>query len=122
MAIAAGEPEHEALIGVLSRENHVLISAGTVMETLIVAGRRGLGDEMAALFDHYVLEIVPLTAASARRAAAAYTRWGKGVHQAGLNYGDCFAYEVARTYACPLLYVGNDFGKTDVRSALTANI
>ena len=59
-----------------------------------------------------------LISAAARRTAAAYTRWGKGAHAAGLNFGDCFAYEVAKEHACPLLYVGADLAQTDVMSAL----
>jgi ribonuclease VapC len=49
--------------------------------------------------------------------AEAYVRWGRGVHPAGLNYGDCFAYALARQRACPLLFVGDDFTKTDIRLA-----
>ena len=55
---------------------------------------------------------------SARRISEAYARWGKGVHPAGLNYGDCFAYEVASERGCPLLFVGDDFSRTDLRSVL----
>jgi ribonuclease VapC len=45
-------------------------------------------------------------------------RWGRGVHPAALNFGDCFAYEVAKENGCRLLYVGEDFGKTDVERVL----
>ena len=45
-------------------------------------------------------------------------KWGKGVNPAGLNFGDCFAYQVAKANGCPLLYVGEDFARTDVRSAI----
>jgi len=55
---------------------------------------------------------------SAHGGAQAYQRWGKGVHPAQLNYGDCFAYELAISQNCPLLYVGQDFAQTDVQSAL----
>ena len=48
----------------------------------------------------------------------AYWTWGKGRHPAGLNFGDCFAYDTAKTHACPLLYVGDDFRKTDLQSVL----
>ena len=58
-------------------------------------------------------------AASARRIAGAYDKWGKGVHPAALNFGDCFAYEVAKEHDCPLLYVGEDFSQTDIEAALT---
>ena len=52
--------------------------------------------------------------ASARHVAKAYDEWGKGVHPAALNFGDCFAYAVAKEQRCPLLYVGDDFSKTDI--------
>jgi ribonuclease VapC len=87
-------------------------------EALIVAGRRNLGEDMAELIDGLDFEIVSLTPAAARRIAAAYGRWGKGIHPAALNFGDCFAYEVAAERDCRLLYVGNDFSQTDIRPAL----
>lgn len=65
------------------------------------------------------VNVAPVTEASAKAAAVAYARWGKGVHPAGLNLGDCFAYEAAKRLNCPLLYVGDDFAKTDVISALS---
>jgi len=63
-------------------------------------------------------EIVTVTPASARRIAEAYQRWGRGLHPAAPNFGDCFAYEVAREHACRLLYVGDDFEKTDIEAVL----
>ena len=69
---------------------------------------------MAGLIDGLEVEIAPVTGGSARRAAGAYSRWGKAIHPAGLNFGDCFAYELAKSENCPLLFVGNDFSKTDI--------
>lgn len=68
----------------------------------------------ARLLDGLGFEIVPVTPAAARRVARAYASWGKGVHPAALNFGDCFAYEVAKAQGCRLLYVGEDFRRTDV--------
>ena len=118
MAIALGEAAAEACINILEREPEVLISAGTVAEVLIVAGRRNLADAMAKLIDRLGMDIVTVTPAAARRVAGAYERWGKGVHPAGLNFGDCFAYDVAKEHSCPLLFIGQDFSKTDLTSAL----
>jgi len=118
MAIVLGEAEADACIRVLESETEVVISAGTVAEALMVAGRRNVGEEAARLIDGLGFEIVSVTAASARRIGAAYARWGKGLHPAGLNFGDCFAYEIAKEHSCPLLYVGDDFSKTDLESAL----
>ncbi len=118
MAIVLGEPQGEACMTAIEEAEQLLISAGTIAEALIVAGRRNVGDEVGALISGLGFEIVSVTAASARRIADAYGRWGKGIHPASLNYGDCFAYEVAIEHDCPLLYIGADFGQTDVRSAL----
>jgi ribonuclease VapC len=118
MAILLDEPRAEDCMAVIEAADKLLISAGTMAEALIVAGRRNLGEDMAELIDGLDFEIVPLTAASARRIAAAYGSWGKGIHPAALNFGDCFAYEMAVDRNCRLLYVGNDFSRTDVRPAL----
>ena len=114
MAIVLLEPEARRCIDCVTVEAQVLVSAATVAEALIVAGRRGVAEEMARLIEGLGLEIVPVSGASARRSAAAYDRWGKGVHPAGLNFGDCFAYELAKARRCPLLFVGRDFSQTDV--------
>lgn len=118
MAILLEEPEADACVAAIDGEDDILISSGTVAEALIVAARRNLGEEMAKLVDGLGLEVVNVTPASARRMAAAYARWGKGVHPASLNFGDCFSYDVASEHRCHLLFVGNDFSKTDLISAL----
>jgi len=118
MAIVLGEAEADACIAALEIEDDILISAATIAEALIVAAHRNVGDEMAKLIDGLGFNAVAVTPAAARRVALAYARWGKGVHAAGLNFGDCFAYEVAKAHDCRLLFVGNDFSKTDVESVL----
>lgn len=114
MAVVLDEAAAEACIAALETEDHLLISAATVAEALIVAARRNVGDEMARLIDGLGFDIVSVTPAAARRIAQAYATWGKGVHPAALNFGDCFAYEVAKQHGCRLLHVGDDFSKTDV--------
>ncbi|HEX4181906.1 MAG TPA: type II toxin-antitoxin system VapC family toxin [Caulobacteraceae bacterium] len=118
MAILLGEPEAEACIAALEAEDNLVISAGTVAEALIVAARRNMGAEMERLLDGLGFEVVSVTSASARRVARAYESWGRGVHSAALNFGDCFAHEVATEHGCRLLYVGEDFAKTDIESVL----
>jgi ribonuclease VapC len=118
MAILLDEPDANACIAVLEKEENILISAGTIAEALIVAARRNVGEEIASLIDGLGFNAVAVTPASARRIASAYARWGKGIHAAGLNFGDCFAYEVAKEHDCPLLYVGGDFAKTDVKGVI----
>jgi ribonuclease VapC len=118
MAIVLNEAEAYACAAMLEAEDRLLISAGTVAEVLIVAGWRNVGEEVDQLIDGLGLEIVSVTPASARRIAKAYETWGKGIHPAALNFGDCFAYEVAKEHGCPLLYVGKDFAQTDIGGAL----
>ena len=118
MAIVLGEGEATACMGVLKTETEVLISAGTVAEALIVAARRNVSGEMAKLIFGLGFDVVTVTAASARRIGEAYEQWGKGLHPAGLNFGDCFSYEVAKEHGCRLLFVGNDFARTDLASAI----
>ena len=118
MAILLNEPLADDCDAAVKADERILISAGTLMEALIVAGSRGVREEMESLIDGLGFEVVPVTAASARRAAAAHARWGRGAKTAGLNFGDCFAYDVARENNCRLLYVGRDFAKTDIKRVL----
>ncbi|UVK37915.1 type II toxin-antitoxin system VapC family toxin [Mesorhizobium sp. AR10] len=118
IAIILDEPQAGACIAALETENDLLISSGTVAEALIVAARREIAAELSSLIDGLGFEVVAVTPASARRIAEAYAQWGKGIHPAALNFGDCFAYEVAKAHACRLLYVGDDFSKTDIESVL----
>jgi ribonuclease VapC len=118
MAIVLNEKEADACIAALEAEENILISAGTVAEALIVAARRNVGGEVASLIDGLGFDVVAVTPASARRIAQAHAQWGKGINPASLNFGDCFAYAVAKENSCRLLYVGDDFAKTDVTSVL----
>jgi ribonuclease VapC len=118
MAIILGEERGEACAAALKTDDELIASAGTVAEALVVAARRGVSRPMQRLIEELGLEVVPVTLGSAQRVAAAYARWGKGVDPAALNLGDCFAYEVAKENTCPLLYVGDDFAKTDIKSVL----
>lgn len=117
MAVLLGEGEADACAAVLEAEDDLVISAGTVAEALIVAARRNVGAEMQSLIDGLGFEIASVTEAGAKRVSDAYGKWGRGVHPAALNFGDCFAYALAEERACALLYVGGDFGETDVVSA-----
>jgi ribonuclease VapC len=118
MALLLGEPEADQIAELLKSEEDFKISAGTLAEALIVAGRRGLSEDMLQLLEGIAVEIEALSAAGAIAVAQAYSKWGKGVHPAGLNFGDCFSYVTAKGSGSPLLYVGDDFSKTDLHSAL----
>lgn len=118
LAVLLQEAEAPKLIDTLSRSETVVMSGGTLAECLIVAQRRRVADKVLELIEELDIEIVPVARETARAVASAHSAWGKGVHPAALNFGDCFAYALAAEYGCPLLYVGHDFAKTDVVSAL----
>lgn len=118
MAVILNEPPADACVQALERAPGLAISAVTLAEALIVATRRGVSAEMQELVGQLGFDVVAVSAASARRVGDAYRSWGRGRHVAGLNFGDCFAYDTAKTRACPLLFVGGDFSKTDLESVL----
>ena len=118
MAILRKEALGQACEAALRTDQPILISAATLAECLIVARRKRALPGMNVLIDLLELQVIDVTAELAHAAADAYGRWGKGFHEAELNYGDCFSYVVAKSHDCPLLYVGDDFAKTDVVSAL----
>lgn len=118
MAILLDEDAADACSECLSESDQIALSAGTYAEALLVAQWRGVRRELTELLKGLGCEIVPLTEAEAVRVAAAYERFGKGAHPAGLNFGGCFAYVLARQRNWPLLFVGNDFAQTDVEVAV----
>lgn len=111
-------PAAIACMDALEAADEVLISAGTMTECLIVAFGHKAEQPLKNLFDRFGLTVIPVTEARAQAAAQGYQRYGRGWHAAGLNFGDSFAYAPAKEYGCPLLFVGDDFSKTDVASAL----
>ncbi len=122
MAVLLNEPVADECSEILIGQDMLVMSAGTLAEALVVADQRGLGSEMRALVEGLDVEIVAVTKRVAELVSEAYVRWGKGAHPAGLNFGDCFAYALAKSEAHPLLFVGNDFEKTDVSRATLGEI
>jgi len=118
MAIVLHEAAGGACKAALDTDESVLISAGTLAEALIVAGGRAVRNQMFDLVESIGVEVVPVTDVSARRVADAHAKWGRRAKTAGLNFGDCFAYDVSKVNGCPLLYVGRDFARTDIQSVL----
>lgn len=105
MAILLDEAAADACIAAIEAEDILMLSAGTMAEALSVAAGRGLGHEMELLIDGLGFEMTAVTPATARRVAQIYTKWGKGKHTLALNFGDCFAYDMAKENRCALLYV-----------------
>lgn len=118
VAVVLGEKQADAIDRLFASDKALVISAVTLGEALIVSGARGFGGDMANLIERLHFEIVPVRAADARLVADAYAAWGKGHHPARLNLGDSFVYALAKSRDCPLLFVGDDFAKTDVTPAL----
>ena len=117
VAILQDEPERERLTDSLLAAPSRRLSAATLVEAgIVMEGRHGGrgATRLDALLSQTRVEVVPLTAAHAAAARGAFRRFGKGRHPAGLNYGDCFSYALAVALAEPLLFVGDDFGQTDV--------
>ncbi|MEQ8814105.1 MAG: type II toxin-antitoxin system VapC family toxin [Thalassobaculum sp.] len=114
MAILQKEPQARECEAALENAGTILISAGTLVEALIVGGNRGLANEMLRLIDELAMEVVALDRAGAIRAADSYAKWGKGRHGAGLNLGDCFAHALAIERGCALVFIGRDFARTDI--------
>jgi ribonuclease VapC len=116
-AIFFGEPEREKFIEAITAAETRLISAASVLETGIVLESRQ-GEAAGREFDLFVvrvkLEIVPVDAEQTDLARSAWRKYGKGRHSAGLNFGDCFAYALAKVSGEPLLAKGTDFTLTDV--------
>lgn len=92
----------------------------TFVESYMVATGRYVGTPPSlhlAFLDTLGISIVPTDQQQATLAAEAFLRFGKGRHPAGLNLGDCFSYALAKSLNAPLLYKGEDFGRTDIGSA-----
>lgn len=117
IAILLAEPEAVAFSQALERATVCRCSAVSFLEASIVIesryGPNGLL-RLDLLVAEAAIEIAPFTIADARSARRAYRRFGKGIHPAGLDFGDCVAYALAIDTGDPLLFKGNDFSQTDV--------
>ena len=122
VAILRSEAEAETFRRLISRTDPERLSAASYLEVGIVVDRSGDPTATRAVDDFLTraaITIEPVTAAQAHIAREAYRDYGKGSgHPAGLNFGDCFAYALARDKGEPMLFKGADFAKTDIRSAL----
>jgi ribonuclease VapC len=120
LAVLLGEPERAAFLDVLSAAGRSRMSAAGYLElAIVVDGRRQpvLSRRLDEALDHMGVELVPVTPAQARIARQAYRDFGRGSgHPARLNFGDCFSYALAVESGEPMLWKGDDFGHTGVRS------
>lgn len=120
LSLLLAEDDAEAIADAID-DHEVLISAATLVETEIVIERKqGLEGTVALqelLYQNLQVTVVDFTATHASAAVGAYRRFGKGVHPAGLNLGDCFSYALASSIGAPLLFKGIDFSRTDMEVA-----
>lgn len=117
VAVTFAEPGHDSLITKLTGAQSVGIGAPTLAETgAVLAARlnRDPRDLVIRLLDEFRIEQIPFGEYHWREAIDAYLRFGKGRHRAGLNFGDCLTYAVARLANEPLLFTGDDFPQTDL--------
>ncbi len=120
VAIAFNEPEAEAFEAKIVDAPRRYMSAASVLELAMVIEAR-LGEAGSAELDLWLhkagVEIVPVDTDQVAIARRAWRNYGKGRHPAGLNYGDCFSYALAKTRDEPLLFKGDDFSRTDIEAA-----
>ena len=119
IAILSDEPERRSFNEKIEADPTRLLSAGTFLETaLVVESRFGeAGGHDLDLFMHRAgIDVIAVDADQAEIARRAYRVYGKGRHPAALNFGDCFAYALAKVTGEPLLYKGTDFTKTDINA------
>jgi ribonuclease VapC len=117
IAILRGEPAANDLTSALESADVRRISAATYVEAAVVTDSNRntlLSNLLDSFLVRSLISIEPVTVEQARLAREAYRDFGKGRHRAGLNFGDCFAYALAKDKGEPLLFKGDDFRKTDV--------
>jgi len=119
-AIFFGEPEAARFARLIYDADRCLISAANFVElSMVIEGQIGpdASRQCDTFFRRAGILIEPVTAEHAHLARQAFLDFGKGRHPASLNFGDCFAYALAKTTGEPLLFKGNDFTRTDLQSA-----
>ncbi|HWX45009.1 MAG TPA: type II toxin-antitoxin system VapC family toxin [Solirubrobacteraceae bacterium] len=117
LAVLFDEPERRSFTLAIERDPKRTMSAANLLESaLLIEARRGeaAGRELDLLLHRAAVRIVPVDAEQVEIARAAWRRFGKGRHPAALNFGDCFAYALAKSSGEPLLFKGEDFARTDL--------
>jgi ribonuclease VapC len=120
LAILLDEPERRRFDEVIEFHARRLISAGTLLESaIVIESRRGEIGRRAldAFLRESQFEIVPVDSDQVAIARAGFRKYGKGRHRASLNFGDCFAYALAKATGEPLLFKGSDFERTEIKPA-----
>jgi len=120
IAVLFAEPSHLDLVDRMLEADHLRVGTPTLVETSIVAAARRRGPargQVEGLIKELAVTVVPFGEAHWLAAVVAFARFGRGRHAAALTLGDCFAYATARVADDTLLFVGEDFRRTDIRPA-----
>ena len=120
IAVLLGEQNAARIARAIEAGSQRLLSAANLLETsIVIESRKGEtgGRELDLLLYRAGIEVIAVDYDQAEIARIAWRRFGKGRHPAGLNYGACFAYALARSRDLPLLFQGRDFSQTDVKAA-----
>lgn len=122
IAILRDEPEARSFLEAMAAATSLRMSAGSWLELTVVTTRGGdaqIGEAADALLARFDVQIDAVTREIAAIANEGYRHYGRGTrHAADLNFGDCFAYALAKATGEPLLFKGNDFARTDIVPAL----
>jgi len=120
IAILCDEPQRRAFNEAIESADERALSAASFVECSIVIEAR-LGAAGLAALDRFIaaagIEVVPVDFPQAQAARLAWSLYGRRRHRAGLDYGACFSYALAKTLGSPLLYQGEDFSQTDIAAA-----
>ena len=119
IAILLGEPDAEAFAMAIATDPKRLLSAFSALEVgIVIEAKKGEpgGRELDLLLHRSQIEIVAMNPEQAELARIAWRTFGKGRHPAGLNIGDCCSYALSKSSDEPLLFKGNDFSKTDLKT------
>jgi ribonuclease VapC len=121
VAILFGESEADSFVDAIAEAESRLMSAANLLEAAIVVDNQ-MGAAAGRQLDRFVeqapIEVMPVTERHARIARQAYLDYGRGNHPAALNFGDCFAYALAKETREALLFKGKDFSRTDIEAAI----
>ncbi len=124
ISILLDEPEADIFAKAISHDKKRLMSAFSLLETgIVIEAKKGLAgrSELDSLIHNSQIDIVPLDENQVGIARKAWQKFGKGHHPAGLNIGDCCSYALAKCLGEPLLFKGDDFGKTDITMVFFEN-
>jgi ribonuclease VapC len=117
IAVLLNEANAAQIAEAIDSGSQRLLSAASLLEaSIVIESRKGeaAGRELDLLIYRAAIEVVAVDQDQAEIARIAWRRYGKGRHPAGLNYGDCFSYALARSRGLPLLFQGEDFSRTDI--------